>query len=177
MSTNYVRRAENFSLLNATETPQGGGAPVAGVARFAIVQTAPAGGAPPAGAANIGQTVTFTFPRPVRSLSFNILGFTRSGIATYGDAAYITGATFTSGANGSQVSGQGTKTNPWTTNTVNADPVNSINAPQVSAANSVTGVSFAGPLTTFSIHYYSSLGVGAAQGLFLSNMNFTASCG
>lgn len=177
VTTGYVRRAENFSLLNATVSPQGGGAPVAGPARFAIIQTAPAGAAPPTNADQIGQTVTFTFPRPVRGLNFNILGFTRSaGATSYGDAAYITGATFTAGTNGIQVSGQGTKANPWFTNTVNADSVNGVVPPQVSTQNTVTGVTFAGPLTTFSIHYYSSLGVGAPQGLFLSNMGFTASC-
>ncbi|NYF12734.1 hypothetical protein HDC34_001028 [Pseudoclavibacter sp. JAI123] len=161
ISAGYTRAASNFSI--STPTVAGGGAGTQG--RFTIQQTSPAG----ATGANIGQTVTINFGRPVRNLQFDILGFTRSS-ATYSDAAVLTGGTFTVGATGSQVSGLGTATSPWVTTAENASQG------QTTAANSVTGVTFAGPVSSITLRYYSTAGTGQGQAIFLSNMTFTASC-
>lgn len=169
----------NFSLSTPTipnpNTGPGEPVEVPGPSRFTIQQATPAGGVPPV-SGDIGQTLTVTFPRPVRGLTFEIQGFTRS-TARYSDALSITGAPFTFGdpddqVSGSQVSGSGTKAEPWTVENVNIGATGS----QVTAENTVRAIRFAGPLTSFSLHFYSSSGNGATQAVFPSNMNFTASC-
>lgn len=161
LTAGYTRAGTNFALT----TPTVAGPNPGTQARFTIQQTSPAG----ATTGNIGQTVTVNFGRPVRNLQFDILGFTRSQ-ATYSDAAVLTGGTFTVGTRGSQVSGLGTAASPWVTNAENA------NQGQTSAANTVAGVTFAGPVSSIQLRYYSSVGTGQSQALFLSNMTFTASC-
>ncbi|WP_424464619.1 hypothetical protein [Pseudoclavibacter helvolus] len=162
ITAGYTRNANNLAL--STPTVAGGGAGT--TPRLAIWQASPTGST----ATTVGQTVTFNFPRPVRNLTFDLLGMTRSQ-ATYSDAVFLTGPAFTvTGALGSQVSGAGTSASPWLTTAENA------NQGQTSAANSITGIRFAGPLTTFSLRYWSTIGSGQGQAVFLSNMTFTASC-
>lgn len=125
------------------------------------------------GADRGGQILTITFSRAVSDLTFDLGGFTR--FATYNDTAFLdlpSGVTITSSTNGADVSGNGTAANPWNTNRENSSDG------AYTAANTVSGVTLAGPLSTFSIRYYSLIPQSGPQqqALFVDNMSFRASC-
>ncbi|PPG42690.1 hypothetical protein [Pseudoclavibacter sp. RFBA6] len=126
-----------------------------------------------------GQTLTVTFARPVRNLSFGLGGFTSgNGVGATGilftDAAYLTSAsTFTSGARGADVLGDGTSAAPWYARRFNVTDV------PVTDADTVTNIRSAGPVSSFTLQYYSLTARASTtdfQGLFLSSMSFSAAC-
>lgn len=115
---------------------------------------------------------TFTFSRQVTSLSFTITDID-SASNDFWDAVAVTSPTAYTGAKTSstQVTGDGTVTNPWQAANNNT-PV-----PDSSTAGTVK-VTFSAPLTTFAIHYWnrtalSSPSIDGDQGIFISNLQLT----
>lgn len=98
-------------------------------------------------AARDTQTITFTFSRPVTNVSFTLLDLETVGTGTSGTTGFREGFSLSSGftvrSRGSRVTGSGTAADPFT-NTGSALPTET-------AGN--VGISYAGPLTSFSITY------------------------
>ncbi|WP_424463218.1 hypothetical protein [Pseudoclavibacter helvolus] len=120
-----------------------------------------------------GQTVTFTFSRPVSDLRFTLGGFTWPTDQSYRDAGYFT-ATPASYANPSQVTGSGIAASPWVTSVQQSNP-------PVTAANTVTNLLFPGAISSLTFHYYSATsrtdgGENSPQAVYFSDMAFRAAC-
>lgn len=121
-------------------------------------------------AANEGYTGTFTFSSPVWNLQFTIFDIDRNLAAApatgFQDKVYLTSSaafTFTQPAGGLPT-GVGTSGNPWVGTTNTAVPDNS-NLGNVS-------VTFAGPISSFSMTFLSGNLLNRQQSVGISNLTF-----
>jgi hypothetical protein len=117
------------------------------------------------GSAGQGFNLTYTFSQPVYNLKFIILDIDRSQNA-WVDIAWITSAaafTFTSNNNPSYT-GNGTAATPWTATGNTAVPN--------TANNGNANITFAGPVTTFTISYRSGNPNGTEQHIGIADMTW-----
>lgn len=113
--------------------------------------------------ATTGQTVTFTFSKPVSNLTFSVADLDNSG-TLYQDRVSFSPAP-TSSVLGANVAGVGSSADPLRgtgTSAVNSD-----------VTASWAKVSFAGPLTTLTMTFRSQQGTSPQQ-IFITAMSFTA---
>ena len=127
------------------------------------------------------QTITLTFSQAVMNLKFDLADLDSSGLRSpqrynYWDALAVGGgppAHTTSGL-GSALTGVGSLTNPWRQTTF----TNSAASPNDAATNRLT-VNFAGPITTFTVTYWTIRGRNAYSGThatWLGNMTYQTNC-
>lgn len=113
--------------------------------------------------ATTGQTVSITFSRPVTNLSVMVADIDRTS-STHADIVSFSPAPSTV-TNGRGVQGAGTASSPLT-----AKAVGEVTSDTVANRSTVT---FAGPLTTLTVRFGSSVGT-ASQQVFLAGLSFSA---
>lgn len=159
----YALRPANLSV-----------ATVSGIQTLWLEQTV-RGAQEPTTAPDRGQLLTVTFDRPVTDVTLRLEDMTRATTMStfrYSDTVVITpgAGTMSEGVKGSDTAGSGTAADPWRTTVHN--PV----VPTINTATSVRDIVLSGPLTSFTLRYFSTQGgtSAQAQAILLPNFTFTA---